>query len=344
MDTPELFSKQAGQSPARIVDEMARFYYLSRAIHVAAELEIADHLGESPLALDALAVKTNANAASLMRLVRFLSGYGIFEVRSPEKICNTELSSVLRSDHPNSVSASVRRIGAFWWSAVGHMDHSVRTGESAFTHVHGVSFFQYLKAHPDIQKRFDVAMARISDADDAAVAAAYDFTRFRRIVEVGGGQGGLLVQILKNAPGATGVLFEQAQVLERATRLIDAGLEERSEMVAGDFFKSAPVGADCYVIKGVLHDFDDEDCVKILSNCRKSVTTDGRVLIANLDVPARIDGPHPNQTMDIQMMTLLRGRERTITEWADLFQRSGLSVCDAYRTNLGFVLVEGKPD
>jgi hypothetical protein len=344
MQNPELFSKQAGQSAARLVDEMSRLYYLSRAIHVAAELGIADHVGESPVAIDEIAQKTKTNAASLKRIVRFLSGYGIFEEKPQGRICNTPLSSVLRNDHPNSVSPSVRRIGAFWWSAVGHMDHSVRTGESAFTHVHGVSFFQYLKAHPDIQKRFDAAMAQISDADDAAIAAAYDFTRFRRIVDVGGGQGGLLVQILKNAPGAAGVLFEQPQVLERARRLADAGMQARSEMTAGDFFKSAPGGADCYVIKGVLHDFDDEDCVKILSNCRKSVTADGRVLIANLDVPAQIDGPHPNQTMDIQMMTLLRGRERTITEWADLFQRSGLSVCDTYRTNVGFVLVEGKPD
>jgi O-methyltransferase domain len=250
---------------------------------------------------------------------------------------------VLRSDHPTSISANVRRIGAFWWSAVGHMDHTVRTGESAFTHAHGVPFFQYLGTHPDIQKRFDVAMAKISDADDAAVATAYDFTRFSRIVDVAGGQGGLLVQILKNAPDATGVLFEQAQVVARATRLVDAGLKERSEMVAGDIFKSMPAGGDCYVIKGVLHDFDNEDCIKILSNCRRAASHNGCVVIANLNIPSQIDGPHPNRTMDIQMMTLLRGRERTIGEWSDLLQRSGLTPGNTIHTSVGFVLVESRP-
>ena len=180
MEKPELFSKQAGQSAARLIDEMSRLYYLSRAIHVAAELGIADCLGATPVAFEAIAEQTKTNAAYLKRLVRFLSGYGIFVEISSDRIANTELSSVLRNDHPNSISANLRRIGAFWWSAVGHMDHSIRTGESAFTHVHDVPFFQYLKAHPDIQMRFDVAMARISDADNAAIAAAYDFARFRR--------------------------------------------------------------------------------------------------------------------------------------------------------------------
>lgn len=343
MEMPELFSKQAGESAARIVDEMARFYYLSRAIHVAAELGIADHLGEKPAALDAIAANTKIDPASLKRLVRFLSGYGIFEERSPDGFCNTALSAVLRSDHPQSVVASVRRVGDFWWSAVGHMEHSIRTGESAFMHLHGVSFFQYLKEHPETQQRFDIAMARISDADDAAVAAAYDFARFRRIADIGGGRGGLLVQILLRAPAATGILYEQPQVIERATRLKEAGLDARSELIAGDFFVSVPAGCDCYVIKGVLHDFDDETCIKILSNFRKAMPPEGRVVIANADLPERIDGPHPNRTMDIQMMTLLRGRERSLAEWSDLFQRAGLRVAGTFPTNVGFVLVEGKP-
>jgi C-methyltransferase len=343
MEKPELFSKQASPSAAHLIDEMSRLYYLSRAIHVAAELGIAEHLGQTPVALDELAEKTGTNASSLKRLLRFLSAYGMFEETSPDRFSNTTLSSVLRSDHPNSVRANLRRIGEFWWSAVGRMEHSIRTGESAFTHVHGVPFFQYLKANADIQKRFDEAMARISDSDDAAIAAAYDFSRFRRIVDVGGGHGGLLVQILTRAPQATGVLFEQPQVLKRATRLSDAGLGGRSEMVGGDFFESLPAGADCYIIKGVLHDFDDERCVKILSNCRSAVTADGRVVIANQDLPSPVDGPHPNLTMDIQMMMLLQGRERTIGEWSDLLQRSGLKLGDSLETGVGFTLVESRP-
>jgi C-methyltransferase len=343
MERPEILSKEAGRSAARVVDEMSRLYYLSRAIHVAAELGIADHLTEAPVALDEIAKETRTDATCLKRLLRFLSAYGIFVETSEDLFCNTTLSSVLRSDHPNSVRNTLRRVGDFWWSAVGQMEHSIRSGRSAFVHVHGVDFFQYLKANPDIQRRFDQGMASISDADDAAIAAAYEFGRFRRIIDVGGGQGGLLVQILRHVPAATGVLFEQPQVLERATRLGDAGLGGRSEMVAGDFFNSVPAGGDCYVIKGVLHDFDDDHCVKILSNCRRSVNPQGRVVIANHDLPSIIDGPHPNLTMDIQMMTLLRGRERTIAEWLDLFRRSGLELGRTFQTSVGFIIVEGIP-
>ena len=344
MEKAGILSKQADQSAARQVDEMSRLYYLSRALHVAAELGVADHLGEAPVAVEEIAGKTASNAAALKRLLRFLSAYGIFQEQTPDRFCNTTLSSVLRSDHANSVRANLRRIGDFWWSAVGQMEHAVRTGESAFNHVHGVSFFQYLKAHPDVQMRFDEAMARISEHDDAAIAAAYDFARFRRIVDVGGGRGGLLVAILRQAPDATGILFEQPQVLERATRLREAGLGQRTELAGGDFFKSVPGGGDCYVIKGVLHDFNDDQCVKILANCRNAMTTDGRVVIANQDLPSSIDGPHPNLTMDMQMMTLLTGRERTLADWSELFRRSGLSVGGVFQTRVGFTLVEGKPE
>src|SRR5215813_4526872 len=175
MEKPEILSKEAGRSAARAIDEMSRLYYLSRAIHVAAELGVADHLTDAPIALDEIAKQTGANATCLRRLLRFLSAYGIFVETSQDLFCNTTLSSVLRSEHPNSVRGNLRRIGDFWWSAVGHMEQSVRTGQSAFAHVHGVDFFQYLKANPDVQKRFDQGMAGISDADDAAIAAAYEF-------------------------------------------------------------------------------------------------------------------------------------------------------------------------
>src|SRR5262245_33354739 len=149
MEKPEILSRDAGQSAARAIDEMSRLYYLSRAIHVAAELGIADHLSDAPVALDEIAKETGTNTTCLRRLLRFLSAYGIFVETTEDQFCNTILSSVLRSDHPNSVRANLRRIGDFWWSAVGHMEQTVRTGQSAFAHLHGVDFFQYLKTNPD---------------------------------------------------------------------------------------------------------------------------------------------------------------------------------------------------
>lgn len=343
MNLPDLLSDGAGRSAARAIDEMSRLYYLSRAIHVAAELAIADHLNDEAVTVEALAEKTGTDASALKRLLRFLSAYQVFEERSPSAFCNTALSSVLRTDHPQSVRANLRRIRKFWWSTVGELEHSIQTGESAFSHVHGVPFFQYLSTDADVQQRFDEAMARISDSDDAAIASAYDFNRFRRVVDIGGGRGGFLVQILTRAPDANGILFDQPQVVEAATRLDDAGLLDRAEKVAGNFFESVPAGADCYVIKGVLHDFDDDQCVQILSNCRTAMSGDGCVVIANQDLPNSIDGPHPNLTMDIQMMTLLGGRERSVTEWSDLFGRSGLKLGDTIETAVGFTLTEAYP-
>jgi C-methyltransferase len=344
MQRPELLSRGAEQSAARLIDEVSRLYYLSRAIHVAAELGVADKLGDGTVAVATLAEVTGTKAKALRRLLRFLSAYRIFEESSPDSFRNTELSSVLRDDHPQSVRANLQRIGAFWWSAVGDLEHSLRTNEAAFVHIHGVPFFQYLRDNADVQRRFDRAMARISDADDATIAASYEFSRFRQIVDLGGGRGGLLVQILKRAPNATGVLFEQPQVLERATRLEEAGLSNRSKKVAGDFFQSVPAGADCYVIKGVMHDFNDEQCVRILSNCRQAVRADGCLLIANQDLPLSLDAPHPNLTMDIQMMTLLGGRERSEPEWSELFRRSGWRIGKRIDTDVAFILVEGQPN
>jgi C-methyltransferase len=344
MERPELFSRNAGQSAARLIDEMSRLYYLSRAIHVVAELGIAEHLEDAVVGSATLAEKTGTNSVALRRLLRFLSAYGVFEEISPDKFRNTSLSSVLRDDHPQSVRANLRRIGTFWWSAVGELEHSIRTGEASFEHVHGAPFFHYLRANSEAQRRFDQAMASISDADDAAVASAYDFAQFERIVDLGGGRGGLLVQILKRAPKATGVLFEQPQVLERATRLDEAGLSDRSRKVAGDFFASVPEDADCYVIKGVLHDFNDQQCANILSNCRRAASVTSRLVIANQDLPGIVDAPHPNLTMDIQMMTLLGGRERSASEWSDLFQQSGWKFNNQIETRTGFSLVEGRPN
>ncbi len=343
MEIPALLSKDAGQSAARLIDEMSRLCYLSRAIYVVAELGLADHFGDQPLSAGDLAELTGTNADALTRLLRFLSAYGVFEEIQPGKFSHTALSLVLRRDHPNSVHAILRRMHGFWWSTIGDLEHSIRTGDSAFEHVHGIPFFQFLKENPDVQTRFDEAMAQISDADDAAVATAYDFKRFRRIVDIGGGRGGLLTRILMSAPDASGILFDQPQVIEQAARLELAGLSDRWERVGGNFFESVPEGADCYVIKGVLHDFGDDQCVTILSNCREAMTANGRLVIANLDLPATIEDPLPNLTMDIQMMVLLGGRERTEADWSELFGRSGLRLIASVPTDVGFTLVDGAP-
>jgi C-methyltransferase len=336
-----MLSKEAGQSADQTIDEMSRLFILSRAIHVVAELGLADHVGDEPISPDDLAEETGTNAAALTRLLIFLSAYGVFQEIPAGKFSHTELSSVFRTDHPNSVRTRIQRVGAIMWSPFGGMEHTIRTGESAFNHVHGASFFQYLKENSGLQKPFDEGMAQKSDIDDTAIAAAYNFNQFNCVVDVAGGRGGLLTQILLIAPDVKGILFEQPQVIDQATLPEERGLSERIKLVGGNIFESVVGGGDCYVIKGVLHDFDDEQCVTILSNCRKVMDADGRLVISNQDLPSPIDGPHPNLTMDILMMAMLSGRERSEPEWSELFHRSGLKFVSSIQTDVGFTLIEG---
>lgn len=343
MAKPQLLSSAAGDDPARIMDEMSRLYYLSRAIHIAAELGLSDIIGSRSLTAADIAERDGLHGPSLERMLRYLSAYGVFREGSDGTFRNSPLSDVLRHDSAKSIRPNLRRIGQAWWKAAGNLEHSIRTGESAFTDANGLPFFDYLAQYPDQQARFDEGMAQISDADDAAIADAYDFSRFAKIVDVGGGRGGLLAQILARAPAASGVLFDQHQVVNTTTRLHRAGLLDRCELVGGDFFSSVAPGGDCYVIKGVLHDFSDDECVTILSNMRQQIPESGVVLVADRILPFSGDGPHPNLTMDLQMMVLLSGRERTAESWSEIFGHAGLELVGVHDTSVDFSIVEGVP-
>ena len=170
------------------MDELSRLCFISRAIHVAAELAIADHLGEGITEIAELSERTDTHTQSLERLMKFLASYGIFREVKSGGFAETELSEVLRTDHPNSIRPTMRQFRDEWWSAVGQLEYSIKTGKPAFDNIFGMPVFEYRKDNPDLQKRFDEGMARISKVDDTAIAAAYDFTRFRRIVDVGGGR------------------------------------------------------------------------------------------------------------------------------------------------------------
>jgi len=326
------------------MDEMSRLSYLSRVIHVVADLEIADIIGQKTLSAAEIAERAGLHAASLVRVLRFMSAYGVFSEVERGEFRNTALSDVLRRASPVSIRPNLRRVGEAWWKAIGNLEHSLKTGTSAFTDANGASFFEYLAGNPDQQSRFDEGMAQISDADDGAIVEAYDFSKFRKIIDVGGGRGGLLVKILSRVADAHGVLFDQPQVLEGTTRLEQAELLNRCELAGGDFFASVPSGGDCYIIKGVLHDFSDEQCASILSNCRKQVSSGGVVLVADRILPSGKDGPHPNLTMDVQMMILLSGRERTSVEWREIFGHAGLQMTGVHDTTVDFSIVEGVPD
>lgn len=319
------------------LQEMSRGYVLSRAIHIAAELGIADHLDETYVPTSKLAAVTGAQPAFLARLLRFLAGYQIFSEGRPGEFRATPLSNLMRDDAASSLRPALRIVNSAWWAAVGGLLHTIKTGETAFSYLQNEPFFPYLKSHPDDQARFDVGMASNSLLSDQAIAQAYDFSKFSTVVDVGGGRGGLISAILQSHPGVKGVLFDQPQVLEHALPRSD-----RCTWVAGDFFKEVPGGAELYLLKGVLHDFPDDRCVEILKVCRRAMPPQGRILLIERVVfPDNL--AHQAKTIDLIMMALLGGRERSLTEWERLLAAAELKLERQIPTASEFTISEAGP-
>jgi hypothetical protein len=230
-----------------------------------------------------------------------------------------------------------------WWSAVGHLRHSVLTGEPVFNYVHGMGFFEFLTQHPEAGKWFDRGLANFATPENVAIVGAYDFTPFQRVVDVGGGQGGLLAEIMKAHPAVRGTLYDRDEVVQEPAYLTDAGLINRCEIVGGDFFKSVPTGGDAYILKRILHDWSDQRCVQILRTCREAMDEKTRILVVDAVVPPGNES-HPNKVMDILMMALVEGRERTEEEFRELYRQAGLRLTKVVATPSVLSIVEGERD
>ena len=296
---------------------------VARCLHVIAELGIADLVTERPMTVGDLAAATGAHADSLYRILRMLAARGIFSEDGERRFHPTPAASILRS----GVEGSVRnRLRLAWqdliWTSYGELPHTVMTGKTAFERAHGLPLFDYLAENPDASTAFDRAMAQISGPEDAAVAAAYDFGLHRLVVDVGGGTGGLLAAVLSRYPDVEGILFDQPQVVAGAD-LLEGELLERCRAVAGDFFESVPGDGDAYVLKRIVHDWDDATAADLLDRCRAAGRGDGRVLVVEA-VMRPGNEPDPHKAQDVGMMVLTRGRERTAAEFRSLFKRSGL--------------------
>lgn len=305
------------------IQEILGSVAVARCLHVVTELGIADRVAERPMSADDLAVATGAHADSLYRILRMLAARGIFSEDGRRRFHLTPAASVLRS----GVEGSVRnRLRLAWqdliWASYGELPHTVMTGETAFDRAHGLPLFDYLAGNPDANAAFDRAMAQISGPEDASVAAAYDFRRHRLVVDVGGGTGGLLAAVLSRYTDVEGILFEQPQVAAEAD-LLDGELSERCTVVTGDFFESVPADGDAYVLKRIVHDWDDATAADLLDRCRSAARRDGRVLVVEA-VMKPGNEPDPHKAQDVGMMVLTRGRERTAAEFRSLFERSGL--------------------
>jgi hypothetical protein len=319
-------------------------YQVSQALHVAATMGLCDLLADGPRSVAELAEAAGADARSLARLMRALVAVGLYVSDGDERFSNTELGDGLRADAPRSVASRARLAGrAFHWRAYGSLEHSIRTGESAFVAVHGESVWDYLAKRPDEQKVFDEAMTALSQAVADEVVDAYDFGRFGTVVDVGGGRGMLLAAVLSRYSSVDGVLFDQPDVVAGAHELLSAsGVSQRCRVVGGSFFDSVPEGGDAYLLKSVIHDWPDAESVEILRTCRRSMPTHGRLLLLEqlLD-----ESPDPVRTAfsDLTMLVMAAGQERTTDEYRSLLAAAGFDLTRTVSTGTDVFIIEAAP-
>ncbi|HEX5424832.1 MAG TPA: methyltransferase [Candidatus Acidoferrales bacterium] len=293
--------------------------WTARCLHVVAELGIADLIGDRPQSTDALAKGSGTQPQALYRVLRLLASVGIFEWNDGAWR-HTDASRLLRSDYPGSLRDYVRMLGRPWfWNAFSDLEYSLRTGKPAFAKQHPEGAFGYLTSHPEEGRLFDSAMTSKAHRDIAAIVPSYDFSQFATIADIGGGRGHLLRAILKSSPKAQGILFDQPHVVAGVTP--ENG--EKLATVAGNFFADAMPKADAYLLMNIIHDWPDAESIKILSGVRHAMPPDARVLILEMVVPPT-SGPHPSKDLDIVMMAMPGGMERTQEEYAELASKSAL--------------------
>ncbi|MET0404983.1 MAG: methyltransferase [Cystobacter sp.] len=333
-------SSSAAPPAQQLVDIGLGFIY-SAALSVAAELGVADLLVQGPRSAASLSEELRVDGPSLYRTLRLLASAGVFAEDAERRFALTPSAEFLRSDVPGSLRAGMLMITQnLFWGPAGQLSETVRTGRTVFDRLFGAPFFDHLIQDPVAGARFHRGMSSLSDMENGAIAGSYDFRSFRRLVDVGGGQGGFLFEVLQRAPHTRGVLFDHAHVLAEA-RVPEAGIVERHERVAGDFFQSVPAGADAYVLKRILHDWSDEVCVELLRRCREAMAEGGRVLVVDTVIPPG-NAPHGGKVLDVMMMASLPGRERTEAEFRELFARAGLRLTRVVPTPTALSITEGE--
>jgi hypothetical protein len=334
----------AEQEPADAVQEMFRIvsgFWLSRAVQVAATLGIPDLVSAQPRSVKELAAETSTDPQSLYRLLRALASSGIFHEVDGQRFTRTALSDVLRSGVPGSLrSAAVTELGNVHYESWGHLIDSVKTGGPAFHQVFGMGPWEYMARNPEMAALFNDSMTNLTRAVQRAISKAYDFSPYRRIVDVGGGQGLLLAGILAANPGARGILFDRAQVMEEARSVLAGCAEaERIELVGGDFFESVPAGGDLYTLKWIIHDWADREALRILENVRRAMAPNARVLLLEAVLP-EANTPSLAPFMDLNMMVMAGCQERRVSEYRDLLAKAGLHLTNVFATESLVSLIE----
>ncbi|MFE0104950.1 methyltransferase [Streptomyces sp. NPDC059009] len=338
MDADERQAALARQSGARLIEE-ALGYVVPAALRAVTLCGIADHLGEGPRTAEELALASGTDAGNLHRMLRLLATRGLFSEDEEGRFRLTETGYALRSDVPGSVRGAVlMNTDPAFWLPLGQLERCLRDGTSAFEGIFGRPFFEHFAQDPQTAAVFHDGMAAKSAVEDQPIAEASDLPDRGTVVDIGGGHGGYLAEALRLAPGLTGVLYDEAHVLDGHVLADDARIAGRWRTAEGDFFAEVPAG-DVLVLKRILHDWRDDQCVTVLRACRRALSDGGRVLVIDAVIEPG-DKPHPAKVLDLLMMASLEGRERTEEEFRALFAQAGLRLRRVLPTGTALSVVE----
>jgi hypothetical protein len=334
-------STTATPPPHAQLIEMGSAYWVSHLVHVAAKLNLADHLAKGAKSADELAGPTGTHAPSLYRLMRTLAHLGILTEDISHRFTLTLLGEALKTGAPGSARATILTLASDEFSAgFGQLLYSVQTGKSGLEKSLGMPVFDWLGKNPEMASMFSETMVGIHGAEPAAVAAVYDFSGVKTIVDVGGATGNLLTTVLGHAPGARGVLYDLPHVVRDAPALIQArGLADRVTIEAGSFFERVPSGGDAYLLSHVIHDWSEEQCLTILGHCRRAMNPKSRLLLIEMVLPPG-NTPHPGKMLDMMMLVGPGGRERTEQEYGALLGQVGFRMTRVVPTESAVSVVE----
>jgi len=326
-----------------VLYEQFQNFWLLPCLYVAAKLDIASLLKDRPLTGAEIAERLNADPENVSRIMRALSGQGIFrKTRDGRYRLNGMANGLL--DGPGSLRRMIiHHLGPVNWNAVGNLEYAVRTGKDPFKALYGKEIYEYLKEDTAENERFDRSMADLSDLGLPPVLNAYDFSRFGLIADIGGGDGSLLAGILQRCPESRGILFDAPGVLAKVPGLSEnLHLEDRVTIVPGDFFQAVPSSCDLYVLKNIVHNWNDEDAIRLLGRIHENAGPGAVIVIIEMVVPEH-DAPSLATLLDIQMMaTMAGGKERTAKEYRDLLDKSGFSLTRIVPTIAPLSLIEAR--
>src|ERR1043166_1625729 len=326
--------------PFRKIFHMLTGYWTSQAIHVAAKLKLADRVQNGAKTAAELARETDTHPGALHRLLRALASVGCFAEDDQGRFALTPLAECLL-DRPSSQYAVAVFLGEEHYHCWGDLLYSVRTGKPAFDKLYGKPIFDYLSEHPEQARIFDAAMTGIHGPETQAMIDAYDFGGIGTIADIGGGNGSVITAVLNKYPKLKGILYDLPGVIERAQKgIAEARLTSRCVLMPGSFFEAAPPGADAYMMRHIIHDWDDDKALTILRNVRKVIPPTGKLMVIEMVIEAG-NAPDFAKYLDLNMLTLPGGQERTLAEYRDLYAQAGFRLDRAVKTPSPASVIEG---